>query len=402
MQRENSPSPAPKKRQVRSETPENAEEKARIAARVEKAKEGIKKRQKSQSWFEKYSYHIVFAIFGIVVVGALLSMLFSRSKKLHLTPVIEQDEIEAHNENDYGFTLGGNSFFEGWKLSDAKLLMNNQPSLRQQLQRCMSGADNAILEDKYDFREKHPECHSLIINQTNCSSSYALAAASAFSDRLCMNTGKNVRLSAQTFLSSHGEEEREQCTGGNVAEVIDFARKHGFVDEECLPYMGEVITPCLDNIGSCERHFAQEFCVAQTAEGVKREILKNGPVVAVIPVYRDFLVYKTGTYQVLEGTSKFQGGHAIKIIGWSKDKESDEEYWIVENSWGTDWGINGYAHISIGQKQLYIDDFTIAISPKLEKKEEDDEAVVTKGKGKEKIAEKKQQKPKEEVLDLDK
>jgi len=52
-------------------------------------------------------------------------MLFSRSKKLNLIPVIEEDEIDAHNENDYGYTLGRNTFFEGWKLSDAKLLMNN-------------------------------------------------------------------------------------------------------------------------------------------------------------------------------------------------------------------------------------------------------------------------------------
>jgi len=52
-------------------------------------------------------------------------MLFSRSKKLNLTPVIEEDEILAHNENDYGYTLGANSFFEDWKLSDAKLIMNN-------------------------------------------------------------------------------------------------------------------------------------------------------------------------------------------------------------------------------------------------------------------------------------
>jgi len=60
----------------------------------------------------------------------------------------------------------------------------------------MSGADNSILEDKYDFREAHPGCGGSIVNQSNCSSSYALAAASAFSDRLCLSTGKNIRMSA--------------------------------------------------------------------------------------------------------------------------------------------------------------------------------------------------------------
>jgi len=76
--------------------------------------------------------------------------------------------------------------------------------------------------------------------------------------------------------------------------------------------------------------------------------LKNGPVVGVMPVYRDFLVYKSGVYEVLEGTSKFQGGHAVKIIGWGFDKDLKADYWIVENSWGTDWGINGYGHVATG------------------------------------------------------
>jgi len=59
----------------------------------------------------------------------------------------------------------------------------------------MSGADNTILEDAYDFRTAHPGCSGTVISQGNCSSSYAIAAASAFSDRLCLTTGKNIRMS---------------------------------------------------------------------------------------------------------------------------------------------------------------------------------------------------------------
>ena len=44
--------------------------------------------------------------------------------------------------------------------------MNNQPALRQQLAKCMTGADNAILEDSWDFTEKYSGCVSPIINQS--------------------------------------------------------------------------------------------------------------------------------------------------------------------------------------------------------------------------------------------
>jgi len=90
----------------------------------DKAAKAIRNKQK-KTFLDKYSYHLVFGAFGVILVGTLLSMLFSRTKKLTLTPVIEEDEILAHNENDYGYTLGANSMFEEWKLSDAKLIMNN-------------------------------------------------------------------------------------------------------------------------------------------------------------------------------------------------------------------------------------------------------------------------------------
>ena len=35
------------------------------------------------------------------------------------------------------------------------------------------------------------------------------------------------------------------------------------------------------------------------------------------------------------------GGHAIAAVGYDDDKE----YFIVRNSWGTEWGDNGYCYI---------------------------------------------------------
>lgn len=37
------------------------------------------------------------------------------------------------------------------------------------------------------------------------------------------------------------------------------------------------------------------------------------------------------------------GGHAIKILGWGE--ENGVPYWLAANSWNTDWGDNGEAHL---------------------------------------------------------
>ncbi|VDM81482.1 unnamed protein product [Strongylus vulgaris] len=43
------------------------------------------------------------------------------------------------------------------------------------------------------------------------------------------------------------------------------------------------------------------------------------------------------------------GSHAVKVIGWGVDKGVD--YWLVANSWNTDWGENGYFRIRRGTNE---------------------------------------------------
>ena len=97
--------------------------------------------------------------------------------------------------------------------------------------------------------------------------------------------------------------------------------------------------------------------------------MKNGPVVSSMEVYTDFLSYKTGVYTKGEDVPKFSGYHTIKIVGWGVEDGSEEEpnkgnkYWIIENSWGEDWGQNGYAKISEGQN-LFFEQYAYSILTK--------------------------------------
>ncbi len=54
--------------------------------------------------------------------------------------------------------------------------------------------------------------------------------------------------------------------------------------------------------------------------------------------------YLPGVYQHVSGGEL--GGHAIKIIGWGADDSTP--YWLVANSWNSDWGDNGkLSHVSL-------------------------------------------------------
>lgn len=70
-----------------------------------------------------------------------------------------------------------------------------------------------------------------------------------------------------------------------------------------------------------------------------------------------------GVYQHVKGHAL--GGHAIRIIGWGVDESTKTPYWLVANSWNTDWGDNGLFKIRRGNDECGIENAISAGLPKL-------------------------------------
>ncbi|XP_020268121.1 zingipain-2-like [Asparagus officinalis] len=66
------------------------------------------------------------------------------------------------------------------------------------------------------------------------------------------------------------------------------------------------------------------------------------PVGCVIKITDDFLNLEKGT--IYMGSNRhIQGSHAMVIVGYGEDNGIN--YWIVMNSWGEEWGDEGYCRI---------------------------------------------------------
>lgn len=74
-----------------------------------------------------------------------------------------------------------------------------------------------------------------------------------------------------------------------------------------------------------------------------------------------FFIRLAGVYQHVHG--KALGGHAIRILGWGV--EDGTPYWLIANSWNTDWGDNGYIKILRGKDHCGIESQITAGLPKL-------------------------------------
>lgn len=72
-------------------------------------------------------------------------------------------------------------------------------------------------------------------------------------------------------------------------------------------------------------------------ESIKKAIANEGPVIAGLLVCENFLEPKDGIIPLPEG--RIRGGHAVALVGYSDARRC----FILRNSWGQNWGINGHA-----------------------------------------------------------
>jgi len=104
-------------------------------------------------------------------------------------------------------------------------------------------------------------------------------------------------------------------------------------------------------------------------DAIKTQVMQNGPVCANI----DFTFYIHGKDSLLDWgwdhndidefytTSEdfVTSLHCIVIVGWRDDTDiTNGGYWICKNSWGPEWGYNGFFNIEYGK--LRIDSIKIA------------------------------------------
>ncbi len=68
----------------------------------------------------------------------------------------------------------------------------------------------------------------------------------------------------------------------------------------------------------------------------------HGPVSVAFQVVSDFRFYKSGVYsstECLNGPNDVN--HAVLAVGYGIDNKG-KDYYIIKNSWGPDWGKDGY------------------------------------------------------------
>ena len=93
-------------------------------------------------------------------------------------------------------------------------------------------------------------------------------------------------------------------------------------------------------------------------QAIQTDLMAHGPAQASMFLVAAFEVYKKGVFTT--SSADYIGAHAVKIVGWGVDNSTKMDYWLVQNSWNSEWGENGYFRIERGKNILNIESGVVA------------------------------------------
>lgn len=182
-------------------------------------------------------------------------------------------------------------------------------------------------------------CCGGIRNQLSCGSCWAFASVGAVECAIDCQGGPSYNLSEQQVLDCNPY--GYSCSGGWFA--FSQARNPGLTTESNYPYVGykkscTVTSPYYPISGAY--YVYSSSSVAPTTY-IKQKIYDKGCVAAAVYVNSAFQAYTGGVFNSCRSRSC---NHAIILCGWDDSKGA----WRLKNSWGTNWGENGFMWITYG------------------------------------------------------
>lgn len=267
-----------------------------------------------------------------------------------------------------------------------------------------AAAAGAALPDNYDSRFRQIEndffCSSFTpLNLVDCNACCAAALSDAMGASTCLRDRRDVVYSVQRIWDCGATHNQDACQTGVDPEYF-FSALHILALEEVhhtpanvfalephgacgMPSRSKrqqvqnaTLSECTKNQSTSPPSYKKDqlqpvFTVLNPwdlpevgAVALREHIFYNGPTVGVLTFTTDEelrswlndTTLKNGTIftKKARNTALDIGAisihkHCVSIIGWGKDRNTSKQFWLIQNSYGTAWGTEGYAKVAVGE-----------------------------------------------------
>ena len=252
-------------------------------------------------------------------------------------------KVERHNDAGYSWTMGMNKF--------ADLTADEFAA-----QYITGGYDN-FLSFRHSFPHRQYTTASIaapssvdwttqgavtpVKNQGQCGSCWAFSTTGSVEGAWFLSNGTLVSLSEQQLVDCSSAQGNQGCNGGLMDSAFEYIIKNkGLTTESNYPYTAAD--------GTCSASKAKQVAATiktytdvtpSSADALINAVAQQPISVAIEADQNSFQLYAGG---VLTANCGIQLDHGVLVTAYGVDSKTGLEYWGVKNSWGADWGMNGY------------------------------------------------------------
>jgi len=222
-------------------------------------------------------------------------------------------------------------------------LMTTIPPLQKPKIRTAPPKPASSLPSSFDWRSQG-DCVTPVKNQGQCGSCWDFSATETLESVCCIAGYAVDEFSEQQILdcdtSDYG------CNGGWPYNAYQYVINAGGIESEAnYPYQA-VQGSCNANSGEFEtcKPISWEYVTQDEDETQMQQFLMSNSPLSVCVDAESWQFYTGG---VIDGSNcGTQIDHCVQAVGWTSVQGTPA--WIVRNSWGTDWGMQGYLYVQMG------------------------------------------------------
>lgn len=258
-----------------------------------------------------------------------------------------QRYVQEFNSNPKNKFRVGLNKFSCYTPSEYKALLGHIPMRSPQTQKEITKAvpKDLKLPDSVNWIEKGAV--NPIRNQGNCGSCWAFAAIASLEAAYQIKNGKLLALSEQNLVDC--VEYCVGCNGGNGFAAFEYVRDkqdRKIQLQADYPYTAVTGTCVFDGTKDCGTMKDYTFVIPHSEVDLKYRVADWGVVDSSIDASAQaFQLYTSGIYDD-DSCSSFSRNHEVAVVGYGS--ENGTNYWLVKNSWGTEWGEEGYIRMLRG------------------------------------------------------
>jgi C1A family cysteine protease len=174
---------------------------------------------------------------------------------------------------------------------------------------------------------------SAVKDQGQCGSCWAFSAIGYVESQALLQ--KKTGTFSEQQLVDCDQNGDAGCNGGLMQTAFQYIQANGLEHDSDYPYLAYGNT-CTFSKAKSHASVSNVECFEDvTVENLQKMLASQGPLSIAVDA-NDFQMYSSG---VLRCTGQ-QLDHGVLLVGYTADT------WIIKNSWGANWGENGFLNVS--------------------------------------------------------